>query len=264
MIRGAIDYWDGYKVGGWVYCEPVPLRDKPILAFVDGQCVGAGKVENLRPDLAAAGLGDGYCGFNFFVSLPDPDAGPRIVVRLEGSDFALIQRGSRIVDAEYDSGSPATQIDHTIDTIEWMREQNWLDQTGFDFLKHVSAIGLYDRSLRRAGADMLDPAIEAKRLFELYRQGPVTVQEALIELRNLAEERLNLIDGASIPVIAIHAPGGEIRLLEGSRNERKSGPPIEMTGATRHICRADRLLLLDTRATFIGESSETARIYRAI
>jgi hypothetical protein len=127
----------------------------------------------------------------------------------------------------------------------------------------VTTIGLYDRSLRGPAATMIDPAAEAKKLFELYRQGPVKVQEALIELHNLSEERANLLDGAAIPVIAVHAPDGAIRLLEGSRNDRKASA-ADLAGATRHACRSDRLLLIDTRATFAGETAESARVFRAV
>lgn len=265
MLRGAVDYFDGTNIGGWIYSAEVPMRDRGVLAFVDGVCIGAGKVENLRQDLADAGLGDGYCGFNFTISLPDPADAPRVVVRLEASDFALIQRNTKLAGPTGEGAAvQSDKADYSIESIEWMREQNWLDQTGFDFLKHVTTIGIYDRSLRSTGGEMIEPAAEAKRLFELYRQGPVKVQEALIELRNLDEERPNLIDGAAIPVIAVFASAGSLRLLEGSRNERKGGAAANLAGATRHACRGDRLLLLDTRATFAGDSSDTARIFRAV
>lgn len=263
MLRGAIDYYDGLSVGGWLYAPDVPLRDRTVLAFVDAACVGAGKVDGFRQDLADAGLGDGYCGFNFVVSLAEPDDAARIHVKLEGSDFMLIQRGARVVDpkAQPASGAHADRHDYSPESIAWMRDQNWLDQTGYDFLRHVSTVGLYDRTLRTVGTEWLDPAAEAKRLFELYRQGPVRVQEALIQLRNLTQERERLVEGAAIPIVAIHADDGAVRLLEGSRGDKRAA---DLSGATRHACRADRILLLDTRATFSGDTDDTARVFRAV
>ena len=97
MIRGAIEVATPTLVSGWIYCKVQALRDRLVLAFVDGRCVGTGKVEIFRKDLADAKLGDGYCGFHFPVALQEGEHPASIVIRLQESDAALVQARSRVV-----------------------------------------------------------------------------------------------------------------------------------------------------------------------
>ncbi len=96
VIRGAIETAQDRLVSGWIYCKAHPLRDQLVLAFSGARCVGTGKVEIFRKDLADAGLGDGYCGFHFPVALEKGEHPASLVVRLADSDMALIQAGSRV------------------------------------------------------------------------------------------------------------------------------------------------------------------------
>ncbi len=97
MIRGAIEIAQDQLVAGWIYCGAFPLRNQLVLAFVGRRCVGSGRVEIFRRDLADAGLGDGYCGFHFPVALERDEHPGSVVVRLADSDLALIQPDSRVV-----------------------------------------------------------------------------------------------------------------------------------------------------------------------
>ncbi len=237
------------------------MRDRVVLAFVERTCVGRGVVDVFRADLARAGLGDGHCGFRFPVKLADPADASQLYLKLEGSDFLLPQRGSRVVDgAMFSLTMNVDRTDYSPESIDWMRDHRWLNQTDYDFLRHITTIGLYSRILRTV-TEWLDPAAEARRLFELYRQGPVQMQETVIQLRNLAAERHRLVNGASIPLLAIHAEAGAVRLMEGSRGAQHSA---EVGAATRHICSGDRLLLVNARTTYTGETNDTARVFRAV
>lgn len=241
MLRGAIDFNDGWRVGGWLYSPEVPVRDRLLLAFLDGACVGNGRIDRYRQDLADAGLGDGHCGFNFPIDLPRVDDRGRVYVKLDFSDLALLQQGARITDvAEAQTVAPG----HSLETIDWMLGRQWIDEPDAAFLRDLLATGSHTFGL---DADA-SPAAHAQRLFELYHQRPVRVQQSLIKLHNLAEERLRLIEDAAIPIIAIHASDGKIVLGSSARS-----------GCTDH-----RLLFVDARAAISGISDQAARIYRAI
>ena len=96
MIRGAIETAQDKLVTGWLFCATQSVRDALVLAFSGARCVGSGRVEIFRQDLADAGLGDGYCGFHFPVALERGEHPASLVVRLADSDMALLQPGSRI------------------------------------------------------------------------------------------------------------------------------------------------------------------------
>ena len=96
MIRGAIETVQDKLVSGWIYAGAYKVRDHLVLAFSGGRCVGSGRVEIFRKDLAEAGLGDGYCGFHFPIELKQGESRASVVIRLADSDAALIQSASKI------------------------------------------------------------------------------------------------------------------------------------------------------------------------
>lgn len=244
MLRGAVDFSDGWRVGGWLYSPEVAVRDRLVLAFVDGDCVGSGTIDRFRQDLADVGLGDGHCGFDFPVRLVRAGDRERVCIKLDLSDFALLQKGARIV------GGAARAIERTAasaDSIGWMRKRGWIGQAEAAFLADLATCGVHELAVR-------DPVVDAKRLFALYRQTPVRVQEALIRLDNLAAERSRLVEGAAIPIVALHAPAGEVVV----------SPSGEAPGPARYSCGDDRLLFVDMRADVVGVSGQTARVYRAV
>lgn len=93
VIRGHIEVATHEVVQGWIYDSDGRTRNKVVLAFSGADCVGSGKVDIYRPDLRDAGLGDGYLGFSFGVTL-DPAAVGSMVVRFDGSDAVLLQAGA--------------------------------------------------------------------------------------------------------------------------------------------------------------------------
>ncbi len=96
MIRGAIEGVTEDAIFGWIYSPEVNLRGRTLLAFLDGECIGAGEVEFFREDIRDAGLGDGYAGFHFDLTYENPSDAPRIVVTFDWCDAVLMQKGSRV------------------------------------------------------------------------------------------------------------------------------------------------------------------------
>lgn len=259
MIRGAIDYIDQHRVGGWLHSDASAVKGQTVLAFLNKECVGAGTVEQFRQDLADAGLGDGYVGFNFGISVPDDAAPEAVVVKIDGSDLVLMQSASSVVGANDDVAATPHRT-YTIDAIEWMRERGWLEQTDFDFLKGVSSIGLYDRSLRQ-GREMGDPQVEAAHLFELFAQGPVKVETKTIDLGELETLRHSLIKDAVLPIVAVHANAGAISIVEGSQLDDDWFKGGNMTGAVDYKLGADRLVFVDLRASLAALGDASATLY---
>ncbi|MGQ4275124.1 hypothetical protein [Terrihabitans sp. B22-R8] len=88
-ILGAIDLLSGTHSVGWIYSkdagEPLTVR-----AHLFGRVIGETVAEGPRPDLAAAGLGDGRCGFELYYHQPVPDdLVPFICVKPLGGDVNL-------------------------------------------------------------------------------------------------------------------------------------------------------------------------------
>jgi hypothetical protein len=188
MIRGAIEFAQRAKVGGWIYSSAESVRDKLILAFVGGRCVGSGKVDRFRKDLLEAKLGDGYCGFEFPIKLTDSERLGAVVVKLQNSDAALIQRGTVLSGPNDDDGAGEDPDLGPIGpaSVAWMQDRGWLEQHEYDFLKAVQNLGAYERGLRaprRAGADPpapVKPEVAAQELLGMYCLGDVTIRQARV------------------------------------------------------------------------------------
>ena len=97
VIRGAVETAKRDLVSGWIFAASGDsLRNQLVLAFSGARCVGEGRVEIFRKDLLDAGLGDGYCGFHFPITLSAGEHPASVVVKLADSDAALIQASSKI------------------------------------------------------------------------------------------------------------------------------------------------------------------------
>jgi len=87
--RGKVDIAAGRLVAGWAFsgAEAGPV---PLAILVNGAVVGRMVADRYRPDLAAAGIGDGRHAFSFVLPKGlDGDAGHRIEVRRE-VDWSLL------------------------------------------------------------------------------------------------------------------------------------------------------------------------------
>ncbi|MEJ0048442.1 MAG: hypothetical protein WDN04_21760 [Rhodospirillales bacterium] len=154
MIRGAIEVAQKNRVAGWIYSSADSVRDKLILAFVGGRCVGSGKVDRFRKDLLEAKLGDGYCGFEFPIKLNEGEKLGAVVVKLQSSDAALIQRDS-VLTGPHDEDEAADLPDLgaiSPASVAWMQDRGWLEQHEYDFLKAVTEFRRLRARLARTAA----------------------------------------------------------------------------------------------------------------
>jgi hypothetical protein len=93
LVRGSVDVVTGTEVGGWAYA---PGQQDPVLVQVvlNHEILGEAVANIHRPDLAAAGLGDGRCGYTVKLYREiSPPYLPFLTVKLDGGD-AELPRGS--------------------------------------------------------------------------------------------------------------------------------------------------------------------------
>lgn len=255
MIRGAIESVIGNKISGWIYAPAESFRGSKVLAFVDEECVGGGVVELYRPDLAAAGLGDGYLGFSFWVTLRSRRDAGRIVIRLEGSDAVLLQRQSRVADGAVKEASAGPGLSDPLSLMRWLRARGWLSEADYDLARHLPQFGVYDRSLVEPGVASQGHA--PPRLKEVVQTATdllqlVTLQEGALEQEHVgAPEELAglgaLRGGEAGLVVALWSRSpGQLDILAGSHRGQEEELSGVMTIAD-HAIGPDRLLFLDTR-----------------
>jgi hypothetical protein len=265
MLRGAIEQVQGNTVGGWIYSPAVDLRGFTVLAFLDSLCVGGGKVDVQRSDLAEAGLGDGRFGFSFPVTLPTPADGKRLIVKLEGSDALLMQAASRIVAVGGQAPKPPQgALGLSLETLQWMQGRGWLSQSDYDFLRFFRQLGVYDRTLSvpverpdRIEAELRDPAQAAAELMGLMQLG--SIEPARVNVPSAGDiAALLKKQGSTSSIVALWSRDrARLDVVEGSHLTQaaqipggSSKPPVE------YALGPDRLLFVDARCTF-GELALT-------
>ena len=263
MIRGSIEIAQRTHVSGWIHAETGSVRDRLILAFAGERCVGAGKVDRFRRDLLDAKVGDGHCGFDFPIKLNDEEAVGSVVVKLQNSDAALIQRGTIVIGPDENQAATGAVDLGAIppDRVAWMQDRGWLEQEEYDFMRGVQTIGAYERALR--GIHGEDPA--ASR--------PEQIAHDLLSLYALAEVDVSATRLVSVSDLAaahspMHARGVSVMALwSGERcrivlDERSHMQPIggcgsvtlaPAPGAIEYWFGPDRILFLHRQASFAPE-----------
>jgi hypothetical protein len=271
VLKGAIDHVKAGEIGGWVYSETKSLRNHTVLAFLNDVCIGGGPVEMYRGDLAEAGLGDGYVGFKFPVTLSNPADFPVVVVKMEGSDALIVQESARLIDRA--SIPPPTSLTlRSAASVEWMRGRGWLEQPEYDFLRLMQRFGVYDLSLRdgkpeekRSLGGLRDPMVAAKEMFDLLcsRDSQVTAGTFLGPEVQLEELVRNFRRGAIEPIISLwSSQPGVVSVVEGS-NQDVPSPKVEgrSDGAVDYRVGPDRLLFLDLRCRLSSQLAHQVRSY---
>jgi hypothetical protein len=269
VLKGAIDHVTPSEVGGWMYSEAASVRDRTVLAFLGDACIGAGRVELFRADLADAGLGDGYLGFRFPVNLASPDDAGRVVVKLEGSDALILQPRVRL-HVPQAAPPPSVVTTRTLASVEWMRTRGWLEQAEYDFLRLMMRFGVYDLSLRqgtpeerRRGTGLRDPAQATRELFEL-----LCMSHPKIAIETLSSETdiRSLLDqyhrGAIEPMVSLWGPQpGVVAVVEGSHQDGAEGTNDNGAGAVDYSVGPDRILFVDLRGRLTGKFTGQVRSY---
>jgi hypothetical protein len=257
MIRGAIEGVTRNLVFGWIWSAEGALAGRTVLAFLDEECIGAGKVERHRKDLQDAGLGDGIAGFEFNITYANAADAPRVTVRLEGSDAQLLQPRARVMPPASGATLRAGRVRPSLGSLQWMRARGWLGKADFDFLRSFRQIGVYERSLAvspEPGAPLLDPTETARSLLQLERMDEGSIRRETVETprdwRRLAEE-LDLADGPGSVLALWCATRAQLPVMEGTH----LNPPVVGAEATppavTYNLGPDRLLFLDGR-TMLG------------
>ena len=99
-MRGFIDIAEGDRIEGWV--QDMANPDQPVLIDVvaQGRVIGRAAANIHRPDLAAAGIGDGRHAFR--IALPDAFAAAGVTVRRheDGALLPLAGAGAWLEPAE--------------------------------------------------------------------------------------------------------------------------------------------------------------------
>ena len=273
MLKGAIDHVSANEVGGWIYSANGSLRNHTVLAFIHDVCIGAGRVEVYREDLADAGLGDGYLGFRFPVSIPKVEDAPLVAVKLEGSDAVIIQPTARL--APRAASLPLIMVSaRSLASVEWMRARGWLDQAEYDFLRMMLRFGAYDLSLRKGkpaekqgGTGFRDPQEVAQEVFELLCAAPTQVaSEVLGQETGLRPQIERFRQGSIEPIVAVWSPqSATLSLVEGSHQDPAS-TELEgaMLGAVDYGVGPDRLLFIDLRCRMTWKLAHQVRCFSII
>ena len=267
MIRGAIEVVQKNRVAGWLYSAGDPLRDKTVLAFVGTRCVGAGKVDRFRQDLLDAKLGDGYCGYDFPIKLADAETTGAVIVRLQFSDMALIQPGSRVSDAQEAAAAVGADLGAIpLASVSWMMDHGMFEQAEYDFLKCMHAVGAYERGLRAAKRGAGQPADGAAE-----RLAPEAVAQELLGLFTLSDARITattvaaisdlaadpaVLRRAAVPVAALWSrERGRIRIEERSHLDGRSDGAVgePQAGSIEYSFGPDRLLFVHRDCRFAAQ-----------
>lgn len=252
MLRGAIDLVQSDRIGGWIYSDVGEVSDRTILAYVDGRCIGAGRVELLREDLKAAGLGHGRLGFSFGISIEDPSDLPRVVVKLDGSDLALLQASATVAKTELFQPSPVN-----LERVDWMRQKGMLTPAEVSFLKYLRQLSAFDYSLVQpkgvgaAKSELADARATAQNLFDLFSLRRAELRETELMLRHAEEIGLAVFSQGCNPfsiVAILAAEPGVVAVVEGSHVDVTKN--VNFDGAIEYPFGPDRLLLLDLNARF--------------
>ena len=255
MIRGHIETVSRLAVRGWIHVEGQSLRDANVLAFVGDQCIGSGPIGAFRKDLLDAGLGDGHLGFEIAIAgerVPDLGA---VVVKLEGSDAALMQHGVRV------SGTPRGTEKLRLGTLRrhlvsyrWMLAQGWIEQTDYDFLKAITTNGVYEYAAprqKRAAESLPEVFQEVTReRLGVLLQREVTLDANIVDSHaSLQAQLLAMVTGARAgerPVASLIGGTYRLRLAEGGHLAGVLGPS---DGASvDHDIEAHQMLFIDARS----------------
>ncbi len=266
MIRGSLETVTENSVSGWLYADAVTVRDRTVLAFVDGHCIGSGRIEKFRKDLADAGLEDGVLGFQFPIVLPEPTDMSRVTVRFEGSDVVLLQDESRVVSAGQTVTAAPKRTRRSYSSIQWMRSQGWLDQSEYDFLKYTEQLGIYERSLqqpkRARGGDervILDPAEAASKLLCLYYMDEVEVTHTTVAAVDCLAEvaaRSPELHGCEA-ILALWSPTRvSLSVAEGSHRLRPE--EFAASNVADYHLGPDKLLILNSKCRIVASGKASS------
>jgi hypothetical protein len=247
MLRGAIELVNDERIDGWLYSDFGEVFHRTVLAFVDDHCVGSGRIGIVRDDLRAAGLADGRLGFSFPIAVGDPSDLPRVIVKLESSDFSLLQ--SSATKGRSDLFQPPAAV---LARLDWMRRRGMLSSSETAFLKYVQQLGAFDHSLVLPKAEnggqaaLADPREAARSCLELLLLRDAEIVETDLAASCFDEIGMGVLaeGGEPLSIVALwSAAPVSISVVEGSQNGRRRSEDFQ--GAIEYRLGPDRLLFID-------------------
>ena len=268
MLQGHIDFVDRGRVEGWIHSDRTPLTGAAVLALVGEDCVGSGRIDVYREDLARVGMADGVVGFGFSIFLEPWQDHRVLTVQVEGSNAFIKQRAARIT-AQDEDNIRNGPLGNDLQRLSWMLSRGWLRQKEFDALRLLSLLGAYSLRLDLRGLENSSGecrrrvATAGRELIQLcmFRAVDLRMIESRrhIDLSRLRRDLSRQFFGC-VSIIGLWSPGtNTLTVVEGSHVRPW------MTGASGvdYEFGSDRLLLLDlnTAASFpVGGTSAPVSI----
>jgi len=177
-----------------------------------------------RQDLVEAGVGDGFGGFNFSISLEKFQDPRTLHIRVDDGNAIIRQPGSRLAPA---SGElPKNTFAGNPQALYWMLERGWLTKGQFRILNALSVFGIVGQRLVESVGETIDPERDQQFLrnttaiLELLAFTDVTtsLRNGFTEADFAKEcERLHAAFPTSPPVIALSAQyRNSLNVVEGS------------------------------------------------
>lgn len=267
MIRGYIEQVTQEIVSGWLYSEAFSVRDRRVLAVLDQETLGVGRIEHFRQDLADAGLGDGFLGFHFRVRPLQEEEMPRVAIRLEGGDALLLQRRSRVAAPGGEAGGAAAGPAaapvvprRAESSLRWMQARGWLNEFETDFIRLLEGFGVYVHALEETpGTDTAaSPEEAAAALFSLFAMSATrTARHAIASVDEMAgvvarAAEAGEAEGRPLPVHALwcSAPG-RLGIAEASHLDPAGTTPGAGEALTDYAYGPDRLLFLHQGCRYV-------------
>jgi hypothetical protein len=247
MLRGAIELVNDERIDGWLYSDFGEVFDRTVLAFVGDHCVGSGRIGIAREDLKAAGLADGRLGFSFPIRVDDPGDLPRVIVKLESSDFSLLQSSATKGRSDLFQAPAAAPA-----RLDWMRGRGMVSPAETAFLKYVQQLGAFDHSLVQPKAAnggetfVADPRSSAQDFLELLLLREAELVETELSAACFDEIGMAVLaeGGEPLSIVALWSAAPlTIAIVEGSQTDRRRSGSFH--GAIEYRLGPDRLLFVD-------------------
>lgn len=157
QIIGYLEAYVSHVLIGWAYCPLEPTRRLLLRVDVNGEPIAAGLANLDRQDVAAAGHGDGRCGFRIAVQLP-AGASMRIVDSQSGQVIFTEENVAATADGVADEDRPGESSVNSgislarghVDTVSGSRIVGWCWHP-MDPSRHVQIAALVDGAVVARG-----------------------------------------------------------------------------------------------------------------
>ncbi len=268
MIIGAIEYCSRQEVSGWIYSPYSELKGKPVLAFLNGACVGAGEIGNFRQDLADAGVGDGHYGYHFWITLPADADSKAVVITLQECEAFLKQRDA-VIGVVHREDRPAL-CGHlpASPRIDWMQDKGLVGDSEAASLRSLLAFGVS----QHLNPPDEETAPRVRAFLEAIEIGPIGVSYIdIVTGPNFRDELLAHAETQNAGVFVLQAATRCNFLVRESAGvaaqagmEGGASATMADFGAVAYFCDANTALVLRRGTPFKVKPammSETVRCY---